>query len=365
MRRMNKKQIESRIKMEANQIEVPDLKQQILAQVPNRKVIEKEEKKRFNLSLHFSYILSLVVVVIVAVLIFNQGGNSTTPNVLTKQVGSIEKAYAKQVVTLAGFAEEMGTSSISYTGLLNEDYSTNYDDIASKINEYFKAVSLLLNEESTTYEIEVLTNEEYSYKLTTKYKVLNDIFQTVIYYNEKPLDEKYKDKDDLDEVETILDGVVVSDGIKRSFYGKKEIEQDEIEVEITLEIDKNNYLRVSHEKEYNEQELKYEFFDKKPNDNSHPYKEVSIEYDSFENKVSIEFEEDNEEYEINFHYHGKGQENKVEVQYRHGNEHHKGFIDNDHEHDKYRYDFGNGNPYYGDKPNGNWHHDDKGDDWWD
>ena len=151
---MNKKQIESRIKMEANQIEVPDLKQQILAQVPNRKVIEKEEKKRFNLSLHFSYILSLVVVVIVAVLIFNQGGNSTTPNVLTKQVGSIEKAYAKQVVTLAGFADDVKTTPVSYTGLINYDL-VNYDDIASKINEYFKAVSLLLNEESTTYEIEL------------------------------------------------------------------------------------------------------------------------------------------------------------------------------------------------------------------
>ena len=60
---MNKKQIESRIKIEASKIEVPDLKQQILAQVPNRKVVEKEEKKGFNFGIRFSYVLTLCLVV--------------------------------------------------------------------------------------------------------------------------------------------------------------------------------------------------------------------------------------------------------------------------------------------------------------
>ena len=45
---MNKKQIEERIKLEASKIKVPDLKQQILAQVPNRKVIEKKENLYTN-----------------------------------------------------------------------------------------------------------------------------------------------------------------------------------------------------------------------------------------------------------------------------------------------------------------------------
>ena len=364
MRKMNKKQIESRIKMEANQIEVPDLKTQILAQVPKREVIVKEEKKRFNFSFHFSYIVSLAIVMIVAILIFNNNG-STPPNVLTKNVGEVEKAYAKQVVTLAGFAADIETANVAYTGLLSESNSTDYDSIADKINEYFKVVSLLLDEESTEYEIEVLEEGNYSYKLTTKYKVLKDTFETVIYYNEKPVEEKHKDKDDLDEIETTIEGLVVQGGIERSFYGNKEIEEDEIEVEITLEIDQNNYLKVSHEKESDERELKYEFFNKKPNENSHPYREVSISYDKENKNISIEFEEDNEEYEINFHYDGKGEEKRVEVQYHRGDEHHNGFIDDDEERDEYRYDFGNGKLSYGDKPKGHGHNKEHGDKGWD
>ena len=107
MRRMNKKQIESRIKMEANQIEVPDLSKQILAQVPNREVVVKDEKKRFNFGLRFSYIVSAVLLVFVAFLIFNNN-TGITPTVNLKKVGAVEKTYAKQVVTLAGFAEDMG-----------------------------------------------------------------------------------------------------------------------------------------------------------------------------------------------------------------------------------------------------------------
>ena len=184
---------------------------------------------------------------IVAILIFNNNG-STPPNVLTKNVGDVEKAYAKQVVTLAGFAADIETANVAYTGLLSESNSTDYDSIAGKINEYFKVISLLLDEESTEYEIEILEEGNYSYKLTTKYKVLKDTFETVIYYNEKPVEEKYKDKDDLDEIETTIEGLVVQGGIERSFYGSKEIEEDEIEVEIVLEINQDNYLKVSHEK---------------------------------------------------------------------------------------------------------------------
>ena len=245
---MNKKQIESRIKIEASKIEVPDLKQQILAQVPNRKVVEKEEKKGFNFGIRFSYALTLCLVVILAVVIFS---NNNTPGIspVTKAVGNVEKAYAKQVVTLAGFAADMDTPQlVSYVGTLNETEETNYDDIATKINEYFKVVSLLLDEASTKYEIEVLENSEYTYKLTAKYTVLTDEYKTVIYYNEKPVDEKYKDKDDLDEIETTIEGVVEQGTFKRNFFGNKEIEEDEIEVEITLEIDEERYLKEREDK---------------------------------------------------------------------------------------------------------------------
>ena len=43
---MTRKQIESKIKMEANSLDIPDLKQQILANVPNRQVVVENKKTK-------------------------------------------------------------------------------------------------------------------------------------------------------------------------------------------------------------------------------------------------------------------------------------------------------------------------------
>ena len=353
MRKMNKKQIESRIIMESKKNDVPDLKQQILAQVPNRKVVEKEQKKGFNLGIRFSYVLTLCFVVLLAVVIFNN--NNVSPNnPVTKTVGSVEKAYAKQIVTLAGFAADIDTTQmVSYVSMLSESEDTNYDDVASKINEYFKVVSLLLDEENTKYEIEVLENSEYTYKLTTKYTVLSNEYETIIYYNEKPLEDKYKDKDDLDENEPTIEGVVEQGEIRKNFFGNKKIEEDEIEVEITLEIDEERFLKVSHEKETDEKEMKYEFYLRRPGESSEPYREVHIKFDEEDKSVSVKFKEDEEDVEMKFYYNKENNE-RVEVDYFNGKKWHDDiFIDDDEEdRDRYRYDFGDGKHSYGDKPKG-------------
>lgn len=351
MRKMNKKQIESRIKMEANQVEIPDLKQQILARVPNREVTVKEQKKGFNFGVRFSYVLTLCLVVLLAVVIFNNNGTPINP--VTKAVGDVEKAYAKQVVTLAGFAADMNSvQTVSYVGTLSETAGANYDDMAAKINEYFNAVSLLLDESNAKYEIEVLEDGEYTYKLTTKYMVLSDEYETIIYYNEKPVDDKYKDKDDLDEIETTIVGYVEQGELKKNFFGSKEIEEDEIEVEITLEIDEERFLKVSHEKESDEKEMKYEYYLRRPGESSDPYKEIRIKCDEAEKRVSVKFKENDEEFEIKFHYNQNDEKDRIEVNYQRGDETHDNiYIDEDEEdHNRYRYDFGDGKHSYGDKP---------------
>ena len=183
MKRMIKKQIESRIKMEASQVEIPDLKQQILAQVPNRKVVVKSEKKRFNFAIRFSYIMTILVIAVVTFLLINNpngnsgsDGGSDTPQTITKVVGDVERVYAKQAVTLAGFTTE---SSNVEPLLLSNDNSINYDDIAGKINEYFGVVSSLIDEADCS--IEVLENNTYQYKMTVKYKMLKDLVETINY----------------------------------------------------------------------------------------------------------------------------------------------------------------------------------------
>ena len=50
---MNKKQIEKMIKQEAYQANIPDLKQEILAQIPNRGIVNEKKKFSLNLLLQF------------------------------------------------------------------------------------------------------------------------------------------------------------------------------------------------------------------------------------------------------------------------------------------------------------------------
>ena len=61
---MNKKQIETRIREESNKVIVPDLKQEILAQVPNRGLVEKKNRSIFTkrVSLALSYLSIFLVV---------------------------------------------------------------------------------------------------------------------------------------------------------------------------------------------------------------------------------------------------------------------------------------------------------------
>lgn len=357
---MTKKDIESRIKFEANNIAVPDVKNRILAQVPNRKVVVKEDKKRFNFAVRFSYILTILIVVFISILLFTNSSGSTPSTTPTKKVGDVEKLYAKQIVTLAGFADTVDVSSgiqLQSAVFLSEQSQSDYNDIANKINEYFNAVSTLLSQDSAVYEIEESNDIRYSYKLTVKYKVLNDTIETVIYYNEKP-DSKFDDEEDLDEIATDLDGKVEYNGKEYSFIGKKVIEKDEIEAEFTLEIDENNYLKVSHEDETGEKELKYEFFDFKPNpedEKRKPYKEVNIKVDEEDKKVVINSREHEDEFEFDFTFNKEEDRDNVKVSYKHGDEKHENITIDDNE-DDYRYDFtpddDEDDYYFGDKPHG-------------
>ena len=369
---MTKRQIESRIKREASQVDIPDLKQQILAQVPNRKVVVKSEKKPFNLAIRLSYIMTILIVAVVAFLLINSKGapggiigDNNTPSTLTKVVGNVERAYAKQAITLAGFAtEDISGQAVSSIVTLSDEDFIDYDNIAERINEYFNLVSSMIDEAECS--IEVLEDDIYQYKLTAKYKVLNDWIETIIYYNEEAIDEKYKDEIDLDEVETKISGIIVQEGKRNEFFGTKEIEEDEVEVELTLKMNDEEYLKVSHEKESDEEDLKFEFYKGRPDKENHPYKEfnVDIEEDKETGRkdVKVEFkhhDNDEEDFNIDFFFDKDG---KIDIKYEDKkNGTHEGIkVDEDDEHkDHFKYDFGEGKGQSSvKKPHGDYDRDD-------
>ena len=359
---MNKRQIESRIKNETNQIEVPDLRSQILAQVPNRKIKEPKKTSGFSLAFRLSPILAVLIICLLIIIGINQqpGENiddEPTNEIITTNVSKVKKAYARQAATVAGFADTLNTDVANTSSILLLSDETDYQSIAEKINEYFNAVSKLIDEENVIYVLEELSSGNYQYKLTIKSNVLNDYVETVMYYNEKAIDNK-RDKDDLDEISTQLDGYIEQNGNNYPFYGSKEVEEDECEIEIVIKVGLDNYLRVSQEIEQHESEYEYEFYDGYPKNNE-PHKKVTIEIETDKNDenkkdVKVEVDEDGEEFEMNFTY-KKGQDkDHVDVNYHKGEEQYDDIKIHDHEEkdDYYRYEFGEGNNHNVEKNKG-------------
>lgn len=370
---MNKRKIESRIKMEANQIEIPDLKQEILARIPNRAPVVKQSKKRFSFSIRFSYVTVVLVLLLLGVLFvsnLNKDGieepTTETPSLPVepnmKRVSETEKAYAKQAATVVGFiGDENGivgvVQSMSYISSYSKD--NEYEELAKEINQYFAAVSKLLSEEDAVYTIEVLEDSNYMYKLTIENSILNDVYETVIYYSEEAIAENNKHKEDLDEISTKLSGIIVSGDGEFSFTGTKEVSEDECEIELIIKFSNNNYVKVSQEIEKGEREYEYKFYSGNPKEGHKAYKTVEIEIEDRKNDkdgkkdVEVEIEENGKSFEISFKY-GKDNSDYVDVNYHNDNKHYEGIkIHEDEEADSYyRYDFEEGKGHSVAKPNG-------------
>lgn len=323
---MNKKQIEKMIKQEAYQANIPDLKQEILAQIPNRGIVNEKKRFSLNFGVRFSYLLSFCIILLVSVVIIvsinnnqTQDGNTDNPTFVSKDISNTEKAYAKAAATSVGFVLGMdnGVEMIAKSINLFSNESTDYHSMITEINEYFMAVSRLLDEEDSVYHLEVCSDGDYMYKLTISNAILNDTFETVIYYNETPLTNNNKNLK-LDEISTKLVGVIIQGDESYSFDGYKEMEEDECNVELTLKISDNNYVTVSQEIEKHEKEFEYKFH---KGDKKHPYKVIEIEIeadkDNLDGKkdISIEIEEAGREIEIEFKY-GKDIDNDhVDIKY--------------------------------------------------
>ena len=331
---MNKKQIEARIKMEANQIEIPDLKQQILAQVPNRKVIVKKEKRTFgSFAIRFSYIMSVFIIVLLGIVMINNVNNQSqdnptevlptdTPTTVKKDVSQVQQAYAKGAATLVGLVGSVDSVTQPLASSINllttSTDSTDYSAIAEEINKYFAAVSRLLDEDNASYTIEVLSDSEYMYKLTITNKVLNDIIETIVYYSESSLGNS--DMEDLDEISTAIVGIIIQDGKAYHFSGTKELEDHECNIELTLKISDDNYVTVSQEIEGAEKEFEYKFH---RGNKAEAWRIINIEIESDEDDedskkdISVEIEEKGRRFWIDFKYGKDEDKDHVDVKYHH------------------------------------------------
>lgn len=321
---MKNKDLINKIKDSTNNVEVPNLKESIILQTKNLK-IEPEEKvlpkstiirtnPRWKLAFVVVAMILIVSIALGSVIVTNnkkdQGsgnGNGTeNNNTETSAITTLSKAkksYMVQAITLGGLVDNYNNNMLTLSS--NNDYI----EISEDINNYLFSIEEIINE--TKYEYSILESDkiEYANKISVVSKLENVDQSFIIYYNET---KKTDSDEDIDEVSSLLSGIMIIDNVSYIIEGEKEVEEDEIEVELRLYLstNKNKYIKVEQEIENKENEYCYEYY------------EDGVLKESFE----IEKENKNDHIEIElsvnkggkqYNYNFKWKENKIEIEYDH------------------------------------------------
>jgi len=159
----------------------------------------------------------------------------------------------------------------------------DYDELV----EYVKGLSSLVQDIENKFIVTESDKTEYATKIVYHGQDMEGKDETyVIYYNELPIQTQDDDKD-LDEVETTLTGVAYVGTKEYIVTGSKEIEQNEVEIELQIKYNQDNYIEISQEKENDEIEYEYKVVK-----NNQMVKEFGVEFKTRDNRTSIEIEEE-------------------------------------------------------------------------
>ena len=306
---MTKREVEKLLKKEAQKIVCPDLKDKILANLPikesNEPLIQEEHLTKRNFRHVFAPLFSCLMAVMLIIIVINFIPNG--PSGPTSK-NNRHKVYAMQAVSLANFGEFYDESVLLSSNNLSSgliklsQISKNIDEyerIANKINQYMLTASEMINSDNLIYEVVESDINLYQYKMNIRIDVLshNEIY--TLYFNEEPVDNK--DIDDLDEVSTKISGIIKYHNNEFILEGKKEIENDEQEIELKmyLSADLSKYIIVNQEVEHRENEYSYLYYD---NNKIVQQFELSVETKQNKKVVELEIAENNKVYEIEFTY---------------------------------------------------------------
>lgn len=318
---MTTRQLKKLIRAEASSMKMPDLSEQVTRQIQiskarkaleNKEELEIKKKKEAFRTAALIPIFSAIIISIMVIVINLIPSGSVVENGTKRH-----KAYAMQAITLVNFAENYDdTVKLSTTKntttlmkLAKASYSySEYESIASIINQYMLTAQELMNSDNLEYEIVDSNNEKYQYMMSISINVYDSKESYTLYFNEEPLlDLK---EYDLDEVSSKLSGIIVCGNNQYIVEGIKEIEDDEQEIELKMYLsdDLSKFLIVNQEVEYHENEYSYVYYD---NGKMIKTFEISVETKKNLKVVELEIVENNNIYEIEFSY----QNNSISVEY--------------------------------------------------
>ncbi|MDY0209827.1 MAG: hypothetical protein RBQ91_00270 [Acholeplasma sp.] len=188
-------------------------------------------------------------------------------------------------------ALEETTDPIESTEPVIETPQVTVEETDEVLEKYLNLIETYLSNEALTVNETISDRVEFETMITYKTKdLLGDEITYVIYYNEVVLAEETEDieEDELedeqnvetqmlesslrqheydkdfedefdDEIELELQGLIVVNGYEFELVGRKEIEEDEVEIKFIAYFDQDNYIRISYEKDTEDGEEKFHF----------------------------------------------------------------------------------------------------------
>ncbi len=303
---MTKKELFVRIKKEADAIEISDLSQNIKNKIkPNPSI--KKEKRRIKWPYQLGTAFACLILIFVGVLFFNKEKPITSYAEVSKQ----HQTFGLQAVTLFNFVDNKDVKLLSKnnSSLFVKKLTTNqdhYSEIADEINLYLFSAIDIFEKNNVEYKEEESDNPHYQLKMTMNVRTLDNIQQYILYFNETA-DVEY---DDIDEVSSRIEGIIQMGSETFIFDGKKEMEEDEQEIELKMYLssDKKDYYVVSQEIEKSENEFSYAYF---LNGEEVEEVEISVEEKRFGKTIELEVVKGSKEVELEMHYH----KNYIKVNY--------------------------------------------------
>lgn len=190
---------------------------------------------------------------------------------------------------------EQKLTNTAYSNYLKLSANDVTEEEIDEINHYLELVEQMLSDDKPLDVVtEISDREGFEHKMVINTKDLSlNTYTYVLYYNETPLNEleyeedKDIDEEDKEEIESSLEGILIVDDQEYTVFGKKEIEDDEMEVEFTSKIDDKNWVKVKQEIEDGESEFRYTI----SVDGVISKTSIKVETDDNETKVKLTFVE--------------------------------------------------------------------------
>ncbi len=197
------------------------------------------------------------------------------------------------------------------------------DTISETLDQYMSLFNSVIGGNKPVNVSNVTSDKSgYKHKMTITTQVVGgESNNYTFYFNETLAGDSSQEVDDTDsdENETELKGVMyVNDDTSTTFYmtGKKELEQDEIEIELTASLEENNpqnYVVFKQEKEIENGEVEEEYvFKVYANGIQTKYLEFELERDA-NGKIEVEYEHEIGGSKIAFEIEKSGNNIKIET----------------------------------------------------